>query len=511
LIESAVPAVQRALMDPGIIFQRTPKGERETSLRSLPHEPWLTLVMVDGKSSVGDLAALKPALPDVAPSIERLLHEGYIETVSSPDAPMLATRASERGKHTPMAHEEAAAGLDFSGIAARWGRRGLVLLPFLVVAAALLLAHQSLELFSARLEEALAKQGQSVSIGSSSFIFTPRPALRLTDISVGKALKVREVIAQPGWSLLMGRSGPITLLEIREGTLKAAELLALLQGGGALSASEFRLERVMLSATKIDLDGIMVAPIAGDLRYGRKGQLEHATLLLDDGRARLTVTPEEGRSAVEFSARNWSTPTAPAVGFERLDASGSLESNRLVLDRVEGLLSDGLVKGNLTLDWSVGLVAEGRFSATNLELQNLIGGFTRDFSVGGRLDAEGTFNARADTAAALIENVSVVADFRVKRGVLYNADIAATAAGDVRGGTTRFEELTGHIQTAGRGFSLRGIQMGSGLLTAKGILDVTPSRQIMGRFTVRLKSQGDSSSTISVSGTLKEPRLQFGG
>jgi hypothetical protein len=169
------------------------------------------------------------------------------------------------------------------------------------------------------------------------------------------------------------------------------------------------------------------------------------------------------------------------------------------------------VKGNLTLDWSVGLVAEGRFSATNLELQNLIGGFTRDFSVGGRLDAEGTFNARADTAAALIENVSVVADFRVKQGVLYNADIAATAAGDVRGGTTRFEELTGHIQTAGRGFSLRGIQMGSGLLTAKGILDVTPSRQIMGRFTVRLKSQGDSSSTISVSGTLKEPKLQFGG
>ena len=383
-------------MDPGLIFQRTPKGEREISLRLLPHEPWLTLVMVDGKSSVGDLVALKPALPDVGPSLERLLHEGYIEALSPPSAPIPATRTSDRGK-PPMAYEEARVGIDYSRVSARWGRRGLLLLPFLVVAATLLFARHSLELFSVRLEDALAKQGQSVSIGSNSLIFTPRPALRLTDISVGKALKVGEIIAQPGWSLLMGRSGPITLLEIREATLEPPELLALLQRGAALPASQFRVERVMLSSAKLDLGGIMVAPIAGDLRYGRAGQLEHATLSLDDARTQLTVTAEEGKSAVELSVRNWSTPTAPPVSFERLDASGSLESHRLVLDRAEGLLNDGIAKGNLTLDWSVGLVAEGRFSVTNLDLQNLIGGFTRDFSVGGRLDAEGTFNAKADT------------------------------------------------------------------------------------------------------------------
>jgi hypothetical protein len=97
---------------------------------------------------------------------------------------------------------------------------------------------------------------------------------------------------------------------------------------------------------------------------------------------------------------------------------------------------------------------------------------------GGRLDADGSFAARTDNAARLIDNVTVSADFRVKRGVLYNADITAAAVGDASGGTTQFEELTGTVETAGRSVSLRRIQLKSGPLTAKGTLDVTPSRQI---------------------------------
>jgi hypothetical protein len=201
----------------------------------------------------------------------------------------------------------------------------------------------------------------------------------------------------------------------------------------------------------------------------------------------------------------------PAVTFERLDATGNLEGSRLVLDRVEALLHDGLVKGDMVLDWSVGLLAEGRFSATNLDAQTLIGGLSDDFSMGGRLDAAGSFAARASNAGALIENLSVSADFRVKRGVLYNADIQAAALGDAHSGTTRFDELTGNVQTAGRNVSFRRVQLGSGLLTAAGALDVTPSRQIMGRFTVRLKSRSDIAHTISVAGTVREPKLQLGG
>jgi hypothetical protein len=439
-------------MDSSLVYRRTPKGEREISLRSLPHEPWLALVMVDGKSSVADLVALKPALPQVVRSLEQLVREGYIETVS-PSAPFSAAPSSKAETPlAPWAHDDASAGLDFSGMAARWSRRALIVLPFAIVVAGLLVVHHSLERFTVKVEDALAAQVRNLSIGSSAFVFTPRPALRLTDIAVGKAPKVAEVVARPAWSTLLGRPGPITLIELREATLTVADLLALLQGGGAFLADQtLRAERVTLTASRLDLDGIILAPLAGELSYGRKGQLERSALTLDDGKVQLTVTAAaEGAAAVEFAARDWSTPTEPAVSFDRLDAAGTLERSRLVLGHVEGLVHDGLVKGDVTLDWSVGLVAEGRFSAMNIELQSLIGRFSRDFSVGGRLDAEGSFAARADNAARLIENVTVSADFRVKRGVLYNADITAAAVGDASGGTTQFEELTGTVETAGR-------------------------------------------------------------
>lgn len=496
-------------MDSTVVYGRTPKGEQEISQRSLPYEPWLTLVMVDGKSSAGDLASLKPELPDVARSLERLLREGYIEVVSAPSAPVASLpRKEPESPLAPWARDDASAGFNFSRVAARSARWALVLLPFLVVAGALLLIHESLERFTSRVDDALAKQLGNVSIGSHSIVFTPRPALKLTELSVGRSLRVREVVAQPAWSTLFGRSASIELLALREATLGATDVVALLQSGALpLAPKELRTDRMTLVASRLDLDGMAAVPLSGDLSYAPDGKLERATLSLDDGRVLATVVA----STVELSARNWSTPTEPSVTFERLDASGNLEGSRLTLDRVEAILHDGLVKGDLVLDWSVGLFAEGRFSATNLDVQTLIGGFTRDFSLGGRLDAEGSFAARAPSAATLIDNLSVGADFRVKRGVLYNADISAAAVGHTRGGTTQFEELTGNVQTAGRSLSFRRLQLGSGLLTAKGALDVTPSRQIMGRFTVRLKSEGDSATTISVGGSLTEPKLQLDG
>lgn len=493
------------MMNSTCVYRRTPKGEREISLRSLPHEPWLVLVMVDGKSSVDDLVSLKPQLPDLPRSLDRLLREGYIEAIAQRPTPIANQSATSS---TPWAPDDGSAGIDFAGLVATWTRRILILLPFLAVVVVLFLVHQSLECLTSQIEESLAKSARHVSIGSSSIVFTPRPALKLTDLAVGESLRVREVVAQPGWSTLFGRPGSITLLELREARLSAEELLALLQSSAtALTADGIRIERMTFAASRLDLNGIVLAPLSGDVRYAPDGTLERANLSLDEGRAQASVVG----SAVELSASNWSTPTVPSVTLERFDATGNLGGNRLALDRVEALLHDGLVKGDLVLDWTAGLLAEGRFSAANLDVQTLIGSFTQDIALGGRLDADGSFSARAVSAAALLENLSVGVDFRVKRGVLYNTDLSAAAVGNVHGGATQFEELTGNLQTAGRSLSFRRLQLGSGLLTAKGNLDVTPSRQIMGSFSVRLKSQGSSAATISVGGSLTQPRLQLDG
>lgn len=478
------------------------------SLRSLPYAPWLALVMVDGKSSAGKLASLQPELPDLEQSLQTLLREQYIEIISP--QPALEEIGQTGGSEVTQSQQsggEASASVDFAATAKRWAVRGLVLLPFLLAALALFLVHRSLERFTVHVEELLATRPGKVTIGSSAVIFRPRPALKLSDVAVGPSLRVGEVIAQPSWSTLLGRRKPIALLELEDAKLSVGDLLGLLHGSTTRREStEVWAERVVLEDSELDVGG-MEFEFSAELSYVPDGKLARATLSIDDGKARATLAG----SAFEFSAREWSLPTTPELTFDQLDASGTLDGNHLVLDRIGALLHDGLVKGNLVLDWSVGLLAEGRFAATNLELQTLLGDMSRDFSVGGRLDAEGQVATRGGDADALIENLGLNADFRVKRGILYNADFSGAVAGEARGGATRFDELSGNLQSAGRNLSFRNIKLGSGILSARGDLDITPSHQLVGRFTVRLRSEEERASTISVGGSLTAPRLQLGG
>ncbi len=498
-----------SLMDSTVVFRRTAKGEQEVSLRTLPYAPWLALVMVDGKASAVNLALLKPELPDLADSLQRLLREEYIEIVSpqpTHDTSGLGT-VSETLPSRRSEDAAAAPAPDLRGHARRWALRGLVLLPFLLAAGTLFLVHRSLERFTTHVEELLATQSGKISIGSSAIVFTPRPALKLANVAVGPSLRASEIIAQPSWSTLVGRRKPITLLELHKAKLSAADLLALLNGSGTRRESrEAWAERVTLEDSELEVGGLKIE-FSGELSYVSDGKLERAILSIDDGKAQAKLAD----SVFEFSAREWSLPTTPEITFDQLDASGTLEGTRLTLDRVGALLHDGLVKGSMVLDWNVGLLAEGRFSATNLEMQSLFANLGRNFSVGGRLDADGQFATRGADTDHLLENLGLSADFRVKRGILYNADISGAVAGETRGGATGFDELSGNLQTAGRNLSFRDIKLGSGMLTVKGDLDITPSRQLVGRFSVRLKSGDERASTISVGGSLAEPRLQLGG
>lgn len=490
-----------ALMDSTYVFRKTPKGEQEVSVRSLPYAAWLTLVMIDGRSSVGKLASLQPKLPELELSLEGLLKGGYIEVASAPTAGGSFVAASIDTESPPSQEN---VGHPFASTR-RWLRGGIILFLFLIVSASLLLLVQrSLGQFTAHIEALVALQPGKVSISSSTIVFRPHPVLRLTNVIAGRSLRVGELLARPSWRALLRGSGPISLIELREAKVASSDLLALLHPAGASRDNGVWAERVTFASSELDLGGTAIS-FSGELTYRADGRLKHATLSIDDGKAQVRIDD----SAVELSARDWSLPTTPIVTFDQLDASGTLERTRLVLDRVGALLYDGLVKGRLILDWGVGLLTEGSLTTKNLDVTSLVGSFTRDFPVAGRLDATGDFASRAANVDDLLDQLRLKADFRVKRGVLYSADISAAAVGDARGGTTQFEDLSGHVQAAAQSLSFRDVELTSGIVSAKGYLDVAASRKIIGRFTVRLKSQGDKATTISIGGSVSEPRLRL--
>jgi hypothetical protein len=469
--------------------------------------------MVDGRSSAGDLMATKPKLPEVARSLEQLRREGFIEPLGADFMPSAPTETADPDP-LPVTPVDADAALrqDDSAAVAKWVRRGMFLLPVALLAAAVFLGYRSLDDLRARVEATLGKRAGGLSSTEVTFSFRPWPVLTFSNVAIGKTFKAQELVVHPAFRQLLGRPGPISHLEFQVATLAGPDLLGALVGPGLAQAAGPPLaERITLNASELRLGSLALSPLAADLRYGSDGKLERAVLAVEERRARMVVKGRDGELTFEFAASNWSTPTDPPLSFRQLDASGLLDGERIVLSRVEGVLYDGLIKGGLTLDWRPSLAAEGRFSVTNIELQGLIAAFTGDFSVGGRLDAEGEFGARASSFEGLLREVNVDATFHLKRGVVHDADIVTAVRDDSTGGATQFDDLRGTLQTAGRAFSFREIELASGTVKATGTLDVTASRQLLGRFLVKPLTASQRGGTVVVGGSLKAPTLRPGG
>lgn len=335
--------------------------------------------------------------------------------------------------------------------------------------------------------------------------------LKLSKVSIGGSMKAAHVLVRPSISSLFRDSGPIADVQLQTVTLAGRDLAALLAGKSVGNSVGPAVERIRLQDARLSLAGLTLGPLDGRISYSPDGELERAVFSMDEERARLEVKPQGDGLAMDFAAKIWSTPTQPPLRVERLDASGLLKGETLTLSRVECLLHDGVVKGRLVADWRSSITAEGSFTATNLDLQSLLAHFTRDFSVGGRLSGEAKFSARASDLPHLIDSLDLDGSFRVARGVVYNADMVTATREGKSGGSTQFEELTGNVQVSRHGFAFRQLQLSSGLVSATGTLDISPTRQLAGRFTVNLRSQGQPGGAVSVGGSLKEPVLRPGG
>ncbi|HEX4325525.1 MAG TPA: hypothetical protein VH105_01845, partial [Burkholderiales bacterium] len=130
----------------------------------------------------------------------------------------------------------------------------------------------------------------------------------------------------------------------------------------------------------------------------------------------------------------------------------------------------------------------------------------------GRLDAKGPFGAQAAKPTLLAEALTGDFAFNVKDGVLHGFDLVSAATNLLTrgstGGQTRFDQLSGHAQIAGKAYKLRNVVVSSGIIAAKANVDISPSKALGGRVDVDLKRTGGIVTVpLAVSGTLAEPML----
>jgi hypothetical protein len=127
----------------------------------------------------------------------------------------------------------------------------------------------------------------------------------------------------------------------------------------------------------------------------------------------------------------------------------------------------------------------------------------------GNLSRNGGFSASAKDAAALTDNLTSDFKFNVKNGVLHGLDLVKLASLLTKqnsGGDTQFDEFSGVFNAKGKFYTVRDINMRSGLLVATGQVKVKPNKTVDGVVEVELK-KGVSLAAIplQVSGTVAKP------
>jgi hypothetical protein len=168
------------------------------------------------------------------------------------------------------------------------------------------------------------------------------------------------------------------------------------------------------------------------------------------------------------------------------------------------------------VNWRKAWNAEGEFGLSNLNLEEAsraLAGGENGLALHGRLDTTGTYSLEAPALAGLLDAPRVKAGFSGRDGTLVGIDLGQGIQGrdgeKTRGGTTRFDRLTGNLDLSGQRFQLRQMKLEAGQLRAAGDAYVAPDGGLSGKISVEV-AVGASTirSRLTLSGNLKQPVLK---
>lgn len=380
-----------------------------------------------------------------------------------------------------------------------------VVLPFLI----------PVKSYIPRLERVAANRlGEPVSIGNLQLRLLPAPAVGIQDIRIGPSQEVRigSVTIHPDlWTLI----DPVKVLrrvEVDGLTLDRPTLGRLAHWSQADEGPKTLLVRhVEARNLSLALGDVHWGPLRAEAWLDTQG-LRRAELGTQDRSLQVDVVPEQARYALEIRGHNWTLPVKPALRFGELKAEGKLDAAGLELPQIQGKLYGGELKATTRVEWRDGVRLQGDARATAVQIEPIVRLLGQSASMSGLLDADGHYTLAAPDASRLADGVRGSFRFEVRKGVLYNFDLAsavrALAREGTRGGQTTFNEFTGTVHLLGRQVRLRDLKIASGLLQAQGDVDVAPDRRLSGRVRVAMKGTASLVSVpLEVAGTLQDPVL----
>lgn len=356
--------------------------------------------------------------------------------------------------------------------------------------------------------------GQPVTIRDLHLALLPTPHATLLDIGVGKADEVRvaRLTVTPKLSSLASPVKVLRRVELTGVTAPVAFVAALAPRKGAGATPVARIERIKMSGGKFALPSGAILPLDANISLGTTGSAEHLEIRSPDGAFKIEGVPDKDHANVTLAAANWTLPAGAPIRFDRLSATGELRESGLSVKSIAGALYGGSLTGNAELGWRKGYTLQGGATLQGVAIEPLLALFANSAKLSGLLDTKAHYSADVPELAVLADALRADGSFIVRNGVLRNVDLAKTAGlvggAQTRGGNTKFDEFSGNYRVIGKAYRLERLNVRSGVLNARGEIDIAPSRRLAGTVRVELRPGVSLVEVpLRVAGTTQDPVL----
>jgi hypothetical protein len=366
----------------------------------------------------------------------------------------------------------------------------LVYFPLALVVLVVALHYVNLAPFAAPVVRAASESlGEPVRFSSLHAALLPQPELRLAEVQLGETnpLQFDTVRIEFALATLFDPIRRVERLEVENGTMNIADLDRVQRW--FLSSSEAKrveIANVAFRNIALAVPALKLPAFSGNIALAADGSFDNVNLASQEGNLSLKLQPDNGAWKFSLDARAWQPPLRTALKFDELRAEGVLRGQTAQLESMGGSIYAGTFKGSSMIAWKDQPRITGHFVTENIRLEQATAAGGNPPGLEGALAADVTFSSASHDIEALAESAVANAKFTVTDGKVLGIDLASSMLPGNRERSTRFDQLTGTLQSDATAVHLRQLLLESSQLRARGQLDVSNNREIEGKATAEL-------------------------
>ncbi len=392
-----------------------------------------------------------------------------------------------------------------------WGKIVFGLVVLAIVTIIVLPYVYPLNEYISPLEQRLSAQlKQPVHIGGLSASSLP-PKLQLQNVTLGSAQEVKVGTVELNFDLL---SLPAEVKVISNAELDDVSidgrLLDKLAANFKLLGSDvnYPVRHLTLKRVKIISDDIPLPSFDGIAEIDAQGILSRVSLHSADDKLGIDLQSNQGRWQLGVNLKERSLPVFQDIVFSDLSAKGELSDGEVNFTEMDAHIYNGILLGNGKLSWNKGWHMQGTLEAKTFDLDKMF----PKFHIEGEMYGDATYSMSGAKISQMDDDPQLDGTFTVKKGIL-NVDIVETARllsrDNLVGGRTHFDDMIGQVQLDKHTVHVRQLKIISGMLSANGSFDVSPSNQLAGVLNAEIKLRSGSNQ-LTLYGNLAEQKLRAG-